>query len=426
MAVNDYELINWQDGEVITSEKMNRMDSQIGSLTELMQTVYPEYVKEENTPYLSKRHNSSTEYTLKLKALVGGTYCWNQLVDHNSSTDQLEVSVPTGHIYIASLSGGPWTIYTSDGTSISVYKEDNIIDLTKMFGKTIAEKINALDDGVTWFRSMFSATGYKYNTGTLMNVQPAKKINTNLSQSLNNYHHDFDFAPNLKLNGYVLWNDNTNTIYYDGDEYTPDGQIIRKYAEIDLGDLTWEKNTSGYAFRAQLPNSMSNSSTSLAPMICSKYTTSKSQAMQDYDIALGSYLFVKDPNYIDQTPEDVQTNLRGVKLVYKLATPVIEQTTGFQQVQKIWANSLETFQDARTINDEDNIEEIGSMIYIINPSIPVGNVSHYCVDLESKINQIMNFPDAPTTDGNYVLTVTVTNGIPAYAWAAQTESEVTT
>ena len=36
--------------------------------------------------------------------------------------------------------------------------------------------------------------------------------------------------------------DAQNNLYYDGDEYLPDGTVNRRYGVVDLGELTWNKN----------------------------------------------------------------------------------------------------------------------------------------------------------------------------------------
>ena len=63
----------------------------------------------------------------------------------------------------------------------------NCIDLTQMFGSTIANYIYSLEtahagDGVAFFRSLFPKSYYAYDAGSLQSVQAAKHITTGFNQ----------------------------------------------------------------------------------------------------------------------------------------------------------------------------------------------------------------------------------------------------
>lgn len=72
---------------------------------------------------------------------------------------------------------------TSLQTSPIDYRHFNVIDLTQMFGSTIADYIYSLEQGtagagVAWFRSLFPKDYYAYNAGELMSVKASKHIMT--------------------------------------------------------------------------------------------------------------------------------------------------------------------------------------------------------------------------------------------------------
>ena len=114
--------------------------------------------------------------------LVGGTVCWNQLVQ---STDT-SCTVPNGHKYISFLSG-TWAVGSSDGSAFTVdgANGDKVFDITKTFNSAaIADYIYGLGstDGVAWFRSRFSSLSYPYDPGTLMSVSTDKAVSVGFNQ----------------------------------------------------------------------------------------------------------------------------------------------------------------------------------------------------------------------------------------------------
>ena len=66
-------------------------------------------------------------------------------------------------------------------------KDVMLIDLTAMFGSTIADYIYSLEQsvagsGVAWFRNLFPKSYYAYNAGTLMSVKTSKHITVGFNQ----------------------------------------------------------------------------------------------------------------------------------------------------------------------------------------------------------------------------------------------------
>ena len=85
--------------------------------------------------------------------------------------------------------------------------------------------------------------------------------------------------------------------------------------------------------------------------------------------------------------------MSGVYLVYELATPTTETTTPFEQYQICKTGGTEEY---TTTND-----------------VPVGHDTKYFTDV---IGNIEDIPAPPTADGTYTLKVTVSSGVPTYAW----------
>ena len=129
----------------------------------------------DQTPYNFRTSGGSADVgdRMNLKAIVGGTVAWNQLVQTNSTS----VTVQSGHKYLSRINGTN-TIAVSNGSAISINDgtEDNVFDLTQMFGSTIADYIYSLEQssagsGVAYFKKLFPKPFYQYNSGALLSVQ---------------------------------------------------------------------------------------------------------------------------------------------------------------------------------------------------------------------------------------------------------------
>jgi hypothetical protein len=238
--------------------------------------------------------------------------------------------------------------------------------------------------------------------------------------------HSYPLDSSLILRG-IPKLDAANNLYYDGDEYLPDGTVNRRYGVVDLGTLTWEKlPTTGsiYRFRAVL-NVKGVLNTEKGNVISSKYpaiTANASYSGSEVGIAVYSgngYVFIYDPSYADAAA--FKAAMSGVYLVYELATPTTETAEPYQEIQ---------------ICDDWGTEE-----YVSTGMVPVGHETRYPANLRDKLQHLPNLadadgyyminqsgsqmtlerfriPKAPTTDGTYTLKATVSGGTPTYTWEA--------
>ena len=121
--------------------------------------------------------------------------------------------------------------------------------------------------------------------------------------------------------------------------------------------------------------------------------------------------------------------------MYELATPTTSEAEPYQSPQIVDDFGTERITDAAYEAETRDVE------------IPVGHYTEYMQNLRDKLQHMPDLasgngtyviiqsnnelsltplttptelPDAPTTDGNYVLKVTVADGTPTYTWAAQT------
>ena len=97
---------------------------------------------ENETPYQTRQAPPSIG-NLALEKIVGLTVCFNQLVN----TGDTSVNTTSGHKYYTSINGVKSIIQGGSAVSINDSSEDNVIDLTAMFGSTVADYLYNLENG---------------------------------------------------------------------------------------------------------------------------------------------------------------------------------------------------------------------------------------------------------------------------------------
>lgn len=193
-------------------------------------------------------------------------------------------------------------------------------------------------------------------------------------------------------------------LVYDGDMYLPTGSVTRKYGIVDLGTLTWIKDSGYNYFRAVITGGKNPASGGTADAICSNYvtytgslsafnTSDKMCYVFASNIASTPQVAVIDSAHTSDTTAQFKTAMSGVYLVYPLQTPTTETADPYTETQL--AGSTEQF--------------------VCDNYIPVGNETFYPEDLTSVVQ---NLAPLPTTAGTYKLQVTVSGGVPSYSWVA--------
>lgn len=180
--------------------------------------------------------------------------------------------------------------------------------------------------------------------------------------------YSYSFDPSIQLRGIPKLVD--NKLSYDGDIYTADGTVTRKYGIVDLGSINWTYN-SGYArMEATAPtNAKIPNNTLRANAICGKYPVGVASSASSIDktIALGTagvnVILVYDSSYTDATA--FKTAMSGAYLVYELATPTTESANPYQNPQRAFIDGTEEFVDAGVQSATRDV------------SIPVGNNTTY-------------------------------------------------
>lgn len=403
--LTDVGITNPEEGDVITynseTEKWENKQSVIGNTSD-------------DTPYLSRETNNGNRVGSKrvVKDLVGGSVVANQLANpQNYSEGGLTVTVNNGrvtingskptttylklndnyltienHIYF--LCSGDYIIYGNtriynDGGGLDIPNGANyaiqratlnkylylriagidtfdnvslvpqVIDLTAMFGTTIADVLYSMEQatagsGVALFRQLFPNDYYAYQTGSLVSVKPSAMVSGGKTYPIS----EVDLRGLLSLsNG--KW-------VYDGDIRTCGGEITRKYGIVDLGTLDWYYTSSLQLFSASLTTAKLGNFTTGYESICAKYSSNFGKNIpswndiEDKTISIGckysssTYLnvVVKDTSYTDATT--FKTAMDGVYAIYILETPTTEYVPAFSEIQDATENGTESFTDART------------------------------------------------------------------------------
>ena len=430
------------------------------------------FVAEENRDYISVVNGHKYLATVEIKSdgehNVGfQNYRIDGVKKTNSATwTQLSIIVnatSTDRVYFQLYSPSNTVYQIKDGSF-------NVIDLTQMFGSTIADYIYSLEQanagaGVAWFKKLFPNDYYAYNAGELLSVEGLQSHNavgfnqwdeewevgifdnngepygaaTNAIRSktfckcvpntayycrssktgseyyIQMFYYDAnknfisrayennrtfttpqnahyfkictqtssyiyggtylnDICINLSWSGYrngeyepyekhsypldssltlrgIPKLDASNNLYYDGDEYTSDGKVKRKYGVVDLGTLNWAKASYGfYSWDLETQIVSLNA-------ICSKYQTGGNTDTPN--IIMPRYsdgaLIVTDTSYTDATA--FKEAMNGVMFVYELATPTTETATPYTNPQIV--------------------SKYGTLEYVTNSIVPVGHKTTY-------------------------------------------------
>lgn len=180
--------------------------------------------------------------------------------------------------------------------------------------------------------------------------------------------------------------DADNKLYYDGDTYSPNGTVTRRYGIVDLGSLTWGNATAAGTSSCENPPSDIKLYTTKANGICLGLIATSYTDRQVFDGTIyspnGSGLNVLKSAFGSLTGAQVKTALSGVYLVYELDTPTTETADPYTELQNVDDWGTEEFIDIRTV------------------PIPVGNETEYIINSQAKLQTL---PNLASSDGTYLI-----------------------
>lgn len=228
--------------------------------------------------------------------------------------------------------------------------------------------------------------------------------------------------------------DANNKLRYDGDTYESDGTVTRRYASVDMGTIAWSYNSTDSVF-AQFTNRKLGSQLG----VCTGLTQVAANTAVG-EMKYGEYKLYGTSNSVAVKVEGITNSnasekLSGIYLLYELATPTTESADPYTNPQIVDDFGTEEYVDAGV--------EAGAR----DVAIPVGHETFYQANLRAKLEAAPDSPDgdgdyllrqingenvyvplvvldelpeAPSTDGTYVLQVTVADGEPTYSWVSAT------
>ena len=235
--------------------------------------------------------------------------------------------------------------------------------------------------------AMRDTYGTTYNNDICINISNSKN-GTYEPYEVNEYPLDSD----LELRG-IPKLDANNNLYYDGDEYTSDGNVNRRYAIVDLGSLSWDTNVANRSISSGLAGIIKapTASTLLCGTLASeKYREFPSNSTLTTD---GQFAVLSNGNLVFYRDTDTPTGF----LLYPLATPTSETADAYQNPQICDGYGTEEYVDERAV------------------AIPVGHETEYVKNMDRLL-----LPATPSADGTYTLKCTVSGGTPTLSWVADT------
>lgn len=301
----------------------------------------------------------------------------------------LTVTLPAGTYYARAIPMGG----TASSTDISVYLCDSSNNTDVSSNIKISEKSFTLTETKTLY-VLFAI----WNDGVVFNNYQIGIV-ISMASGINDFEpyesHTYPLDSSVTLRGkYVLDNGQLKAV---GDVWKSVGSIERNWAEVDLGDLTYNDNGNN-VFWAVLAEAPTNTGTDNMPdMVCSKYVTVTSRSSgawgittEDKVVSLGydsARVYLRDTALSDASA--VSSALSGVKLAFRKKTPTTEQAIPYNSPQWCDANGTE--------------EYVGS-------ELPVGHNTQYPMTLIDTADGLSN--------GTYEPRITVASGKKTVTWVS--------
>lgn len=204
--------------------------------------------------------------------------------------------------------------------------------------------------------------------------------------------HEYAIEP-VDLPGLLRVDANGN-IYADGDTYAPSGAGVQKWKVANLGTAitSWNYEQRGSHGRfgsiQKLEGAATSGGTNIG-ILCAAYAPNAALiSSNNVNMAICLYngsVYIRDDNY--NTPAQIKAALAGVFILYPLATSIEVEHEEYASPQAVDVWGTEAYIDAKVGQDRAI-------------AVPMGHVTKYPQDLKAKLESA---PNAPATDGDYIL-----------------------
>lgn len=247
--------------------------------------------------------------------------------------------------------------------------------------------------------------------------------------------HSYPLDSSITLRG-IPKLDASNNLYYDGDEYTSDGKVKRKYGVVTFdgsNDERWSKlgssSASAYAMQIEIDGKIIQTSNRMT-ILCDKLVTvlpldTWGNYSQFIAPVFGKDMIAAGISTIT-TIKDWRTYLASnpITVLFELATPTTETAEPFHNIQIV--------------------DDFGTEEFVSTGIVPVGHKTRYPANLRDKLQHLPSlanadgtyiiqqsgkqmslihmpavFPETPTEDGTYTLKTVVTGGVATLQWVAE-------
>ena len=215
-------------------------------------------------------------------------------------------------------------------------------------------------------------------------------------------------ALNLDVNGDTFTVQFGQTVY--GGVYDKSGRLTITHGIVSFADLStkaWNVSGSGIFYLYPTAMALPNILTPIVNNpICSHFVYQGSGTMENNTFRVSDALYIKSD--IVSTIADLRiwlSNNNGV-IAYELATPIVIDVPSISVFAENGVNNI--------------VSDCGGDIAV---EYEVGDLANdvKTVISNTKLADLSDIPNPPTTDGNYRLIVTITDGKPIYSWEEITE-----
>ena len=282
----------------------------------------------------------------------------------------------TGYVYIF--------FYDEDENPVQYVKQDGDTtvanNITARAAEAQTQRIFTVPSGATRIRIRIDNTT-AYNHDVCINLAHSGTRNGEYEPYEK---HSYPLDSSVTLRGVPKLDANGN-LYFDGDEYTSDGVVAKKYGAVNLGTLTWTK-TNWFQASAVIPDasaSANNDKRFFTNVDCTinSFAGSVSSTVSFLGVSeSGSIRFSFGGLYNDMTVEQFAEAMSNKYLVYPLATQATEQAELYPEIQVC--------------------SDWGTEEFISDSILPVGHLTRYPANLRDKLQ---NLPSLADTDGDYIV-----------------------
>lgn len=244
----------------------------------------------------------------------------------------------------------------------------------------------------------------------------------------------------IELKGIISLDAQDNWVA-DGDEYPPDGSVTIIYIEYTFtGNEEWTYSpvSSSYPYGRFNLSLLPLKKNGIGNIRCNKYVTNDVGGYTTDKVILGranaGAIYIIDSDYTDV--DTFKAAMTGVKILYPLAIPTQTTADQYTELQNDSNWGTEKWIDTRDVplpvfSETEYLLDIKAKVEAAPDSPTIDG--DYVMHRENGTNSYVSIaswlssngyapnvvPAAPTTDGNYVLKVTVADGVATYSWEAQ-------